>query len=195
MAKSKWYCVIKGRQPGIYRSYTECQKQTDRFRGAVFKSFATKEDMNAYIEEMKHSEEEEMERAEEERTQYMENEQAAEERRIARELLARNQGEVEAVESFFDESERRAHVDNQRAVSESSSATVQSDHSIDSSPKSSHRSDTPGGEDDWSTGSSSSFGTELELRPSKKLKPGHGTGTVPRQGAGVPKTSRHGKPN
>jgi len=44
MAKSKgpkFYAVRKGRVPGVYRTWNDCQAQTKGFSGAVFKSFGT----------------------------------------------------------------------------------------------------------------------------------------------------------
>lgn len=43
MAKSKFYTVRKGHTPGVYASWAECQAQVNGFKGAEFKSFATKE--------------------------------------------------------------------------------------------------------------------------------------------------------
>ena len=37
MAKNKYYAVRKGRIPGIYRTWSECQKQVTGYPGAVFK--------------------------------------------------------------------------------------------------------------------------------------------------------------
>lgn len=44
----KYYAVKKGRKPGIYATWAECQEQTKGFSGAVFKSFPTKEEAEAY---------------------------------------------------------------------------------------------------------------------------------------------------
>ncbi len=41
MAKSKFYVVWQGRQPGIYKSWSECLKQVNAFPGARYKSFET----------------------------------------------------------------------------------------------------------------------------------------------------------
>lgn len=41
MAKSKYYVVWKGVNPGVYSSWTECQLQIKGYEGALFKSFAT----------------------------------------------------------------------------------------------------------------------------------------------------------
>ena len=35
MAKNKYYAVRKGRIPGIYRTWSECQKQVTGYPGAV----------------------------------------------------------------------------------------------------------------------------------------------------------------
>ena len=46
--KKSWYVVKKGRTPGIYRTWAECQKQVIGFAGAVFKGFYTEEEALAY---------------------------------------------------------------------------------------------------------------------------------------------------
>lgn len=48
MAK-KYYAVRTGRIPGIYLTWADCQKQTAGFSGAVFKSFPTIEEAEAYL--------------------------------------------------------------------------------------------------------------------------------------------------
>lgn len=40
----KFYVVKKGRTPGIYTTWTECLRQVDKFAGAVYKSYKTKEE-------------------------------------------------------------------------------------------------------------------------------------------------------
>lgn len=49
MAKSKYYAVKAGRVPGIYESWTEAKKQVERFAGAQYKSFPTKEEARDYL--------------------------------------------------------------------------------------------------------------------------------------------------
>lgn len=44
MAKQKYYVVWVGRKPGIYTSWADCQKQTNQFEQAKFKSFQSKEE-------------------------------------------------------------------------------------------------------------------------------------------------------
>lgn len=41
---SKFYCVKKGRVPGIYRTWDECQNYTKGFSGAIYKSFKVEQD-------------------------------------------------------------------------------------------------------------------------------------------------------
>lgn len=48
MAK-KVYAVKKGRTPGIYYTWADCQKQTSGYSGAVFKSFSTVDEAKAYL--------------------------------------------------------------------------------------------------------------------------------------------------
>lgn len=41
MAKQKYYVVWKGRNPGVYETWAECEAQVKGFAGAEFKSFAS----------------------------------------------------------------------------------------------------------------------------------------------------------
>ena len=43
MAKKKFYVVWKGRKPGIYASWAECEAQVKGFAGAEYKSFPNRE--------------------------------------------------------------------------------------------------------------------------------------------------------
>lgn len=48
MAKApKWYVVWLGRTPGIYTTWADCQKQTNGFPNAKFKSFSSKAEADA----------------------------------------------------------------------------------------------------------------------------------------------------
>ena len=49
MAKNKYYAVRKGRVPGIYRTWSECQKQVTGYPGAVFKGFVTEEEAQSFL--------------------------------------------------------------------------------------------------------------------------------------------------
>ena len=49
MAKNKYYAVTKGRVPGIYRTWSECQKQVTGYPGAVFKGFVTEEEAQSFL--------------------------------------------------------------------------------------------------------------------------------------------------
>ena len=40
-AKNNFYAVLAGRQPGIYKTWAECQRQVIGFKGAKFKGFVT----------------------------------------------------------------------------------------------------------------------------------------------------------
>lgn len=44
MAKEKFYTVWKGVTPGVYDSWTDCQLQIKSFKGALYKSFGTREE-------------------------------------------------------------------------------------------------------------------------------------------------------
>lgn len=48
---SKFYAVKKGRQTGIFLTWEECEQQVKGYKGAVYKSFATKQDALDYLEE------------------------------------------------------------------------------------------------------------------------------------------------
>ena len=50
MAKiNKVYAVKQGRNPGIYYSWPDCNKEVSGFQGAKFKSFATEMEAKAYL--------------------------------------------------------------------------------------------------------------------------------------------------
>lgn len=46
----KFYAVKVGREPGIYNSWDDCKKMVDGFKNASYKSFKTKEEAEAFIE-------------------------------------------------------------------------------------------------------------------------------------------------
>lgn len=45
----KFYAVKVGRTPGIYETWAECQKQISGFSGAVYKSFASREEAQSFV--------------------------------------------------------------------------------------------------------------------------------------------------
>ena len=47
----KYYAVKKGRHPGIYNTWEECQKEVDHFKDAKFKSFDSKKEALAYLKQ------------------------------------------------------------------------------------------------------------------------------------------------
>ncbi|MBM6761382.1 RNase H [Megamonas hypermegale] len=47
--KKKFYAVKKGYKTGIFDTWAQCQKQTQGFKGALFKSFATLEEAKNYL--------------------------------------------------------------------------------------------------------------------------------------------------
>ncbi|WP_334352465.1 ribonuclease H family protein [Companilactobacillus sp. HBUAS56257] len=49
MTLQKYYAVRKGRKPGIYLTWPECQKQVNGFTGARYKSFTSKADAQAFL--------------------------------------------------------------------------------------------------------------------------------------------------
>ena len=44
MASKKYYAVLKGRKPGVFTSWKDCEQQIKGFSGALYKSFKTKEE-------------------------------------------------------------------------------------------------------------------------------------------------------
>jgi ribonuclease HI len=44
MSNKKYYVVWRGRVPGVYETWAECEVQTNLFKGASFKSFISKEE-------------------------------------------------------------------------------------------------------------------------------------------------------
>ena len=52
----KVYAVRKGRKPGIYTSWSECQLQVQGFKGAEFKSFKKHSEAYEYLREFKKDE-------------------------------------------------------------------------------------------------------------------------------------------
>lgn len=47
----KYYAIRTGRKPGIYTTWGEAEKQIKGFSGAKYKSFKTKAEANAYMED------------------------------------------------------------------------------------------------------------------------------------------------
>lgn len=48
----KYYAVRIGRNPGIYHTWDECKREIMGFKGASFKKFSTREDAEAFINEI-----------------------------------------------------------------------------------------------------------------------------------------------
>ena len=49
MAPKKFYAVKVGKQPGVYKTWAECQKQVTGYSGALFKSFLTEAEAQEYV--------------------------------------------------------------------------------------------------------------------------------------------------
>ncbi|CAI5469108.1 unnamed protein product [Closterium sp. Yama58-4] len=49
MAKTKYYAVRKGHQPGIYLTWPECQRQVNNFKGNEYKTFKTLDEAMSYL--------------------------------------------------------------------------------------------------------------------------------------------------
>ena len=60
----KYYAVRKGRNPGIYHTWDECKRETVGFKGASFKKFSTREDAEAFINEIEEDKKESAEKDE-----------------------------------------------------------------------------------------------------------------------------------
>ncbi|KAH8178330.1 RNase H domain-containing protein [Sarocladium implicatum] len=48
-AGPKFYAVKAGFKPGVYTQYSDCQAQTAGFKGAIFKSFTSRQDAEAFV--------------------------------------------------------------------------------------------------------------------------------------------------
>lgn len=44
-------CCKKGRHPGIYTTWKDCQKEVDHFKDAKYKSFDSKKEALAYLKQ------------------------------------------------------------------------------------------------------------------------------------------------
>lgn len=53
--KTKFYVVWKGVNPGIYTSWTDCQLQIKNYKGAMFKSFDTREEAEQALSSSAHA--------------------------------------------------------------------------------------------------------------------------------------------
>lgn len=49
MAAKKYYAVKEGKAPGIYETWADCKAQVHGYKGALYKSFATREEAEAYM--------------------------------------------------------------------------------------------------------------------------------------------------
>ena len=47
--KKKFYAIFKGREPGIYTTWPEAQRQIDGYAGAVYKGFYTRPEAEAWM--------------------------------------------------------------------------------------------------------------------------------------------------
>ena len=50
MAK-KFYAVRQGRVPGVYTTWSDCEKQVKGYGGAIYKSFSTEAEAHAFVED------------------------------------------------------------------------------------------------------------------------------------------------
>ena len=51
MGKPKFYGVAQGRTPGVYTTWDEARAQVDGIKGAVHKSFSTREEAARWVSE------------------------------------------------------------------------------------------------------------------------------------------------
>jgi len=51
--KKKFYAVREGRIPGIYESWDDCKAQTEKYSGAIYKSFLTREEALLFLNPQK----------------------------------------------------------------------------------------------------------------------------------------------
>ena len=49
MAKKKFYAVKQGRKTGVFLTWDDCKKQVMGYPGAIYKSFGTREEAEAYL--------------------------------------------------------------------------------------------------------------------------------------------------
>lgn len=49
MGKETFYAVAKGISPGIYGTWTECEKNVKGYKGAIFKKFSSREEAEAFL--------------------------------------------------------------------------------------------------------------------------------------------------
>jgi ribonuclease HI len=50
-ASSSWYYAVKcGKNPGVYPTWEECEKQVSGYRGAVFKKFSTENEAKRFVD-------------------------------------------------------------------------------------------------------------------------------------------------
>lgn len=54
MAQRKYYAVMKGRKTGIFTSWEKCEEQVKGFKGAIYKSFSTREEAEAALSTITH---------------------------------------------------------------------------------------------------------------------------------------------
>ena len=50
----KYYAVRKGKRPGVYNSWDACKQQVNGYPGAVYKSFTTREEAEAFVKDEVH---------------------------------------------------------------------------------------------------------------------------------------------
>ena len=51
MSSSTFYAVVRGVKPGMYETWSETKEQVDKYPGAMYQRFSSKEEATAYLEE------------------------------------------------------------------------------------------------------------------------------------------------
>ena len=51
----KFYAVAKGRKAGIFETWDECKAQVDGFSASRYKSFKTRQEAVAFLQEFQHT--------------------------------------------------------------------------------------------------------------------------------------------
>ena len=49
MAKTQYYAVKNGKNPGVYTTWSDCEAQVKGFPGAMYKKFSSYDEANEYI--------------------------------------------------------------------------------------------------------------------------------------------------
>lgn len=104
MAK-KVYAVLKGRRPGIYHTWAQCQEQIHGFSGAQYKSFPTPAQAEEYMNGGSSSQAGDGETVQTEATAYVDGSYQAETKRFSCGVVFFYQGREEHFSQLYDDCE------------------------------------------------------------------------------------------